>query len=93
MPEKIRTHLLISGRVQGVCFRAATEEEAKAHGLTGWVRNTVEGKVEVVLEGEKEKVEAMVAWCHHGPPAAVVREVKVESAPYKGDIPDFRMTR
>lgn len=89
--EKVRAHLLISGRVQGVCFRAATEEEASARHLTGWVRNTPEGRVEVILEGEKSAVEAMTAWCRQGPPAARVREVQIEWEPYRGDIPDFRI--
>ncbi len=93
MSEPTRVHLLISGLVQGVCFRACTEEEANRLGLTGWVRNTPDGKVEAVFEGEKNRVEEMVAWCRHGPPAARVKEVKRESAPYKGNIPDFRVAR
>ena len=93
MSQTVRAHLLISGRVQGVCFRAATEAEATARGLTGWVRNTDRGAVEAVLEGEKEKVETMIAWCRQGPPAARVAEVKLEWEPTKGDMNDFRVTR
>ncbi len=89
----VRAHLLISGRVQGVCYRAEAEEKANRLGVTGWVRNTPEGKVEALLEGEKEKVDAMIAWCHQGPPAARVNEVKVDWLTYKGDMTDFRITR
>ena len=72
-----RARVLISGKVQGVFFRASAEEEARSRGLAGWIRNTPAGEVEAVFEGEKVAVEAMIAWCHHGPPAAQVRSVGV----------------
>ena len=93
MSENIRVHLLISGRVQGVCYRAESEKEATSLGLKGWVRNTEDGTVEMLLEGEKEKVEKMITWCHRGPDVAKVKEVLVEWSPFRGDIPDFRITR
>jgi len=74
---RARARVVISGRVQGVYFRGATEDEARSRGLDGWVRNTRDGQVEAVFEGEKAAVEAMVAWCHRGPPAARVRDVTV----------------
>lgn len=93
MPKKVRAHLWISGRVQGVCFRMETEAEANARGLTGWVRNTETGGVEAVFEGNREKVESMIQWCRRGPPAARVGDVRIEWEPHQGNIPDFRVTR
>ena len=93
MSENVRAHLIISGRVQGVCFRAEAEREATDRGLTGWVRHTETGKVEAVFEGERQAVERMIGWCRQGPPAARVAEVGIEWEPYRGDIPDFRIAR
>ncbi len=69
----------VSGRVQGVGFRAATIEAARAHGLLGWVRNDDDGVVRVHAEGDAEQVERFVAWLHDGPPAAQVERVEVEA--------------
>jgi acylphosphatase len=69
--------VVITGKVQGVYFRGATEDEARSRGLAGWVRNRPDGQVEAVFEGEKAAVEAVVAWCHRGPPAARVTGVAV----------------
>jgi acylphosphatase len=74
----IHAHVWISGRVQGVGYRYATVETASQLGLTGWVRNLPDGRVEAVFEGAREVVEDMLRWCHAGPPAAVVQDVKVE---------------
>lgn len=76
--EKIRAHVLVSGRVQGVAYRACTVEMATELGVAGWVRNLPNGKVEAVFEGPEDPVEDMVAWCQQGPPAAVVKNVEVE---------------
>lgn len=73
-----RAHLLISGRVQGVNFRYYTYHEAKKHGLSGWVRNLWDGRVEVVFEGDDQVVRQMVDWCHHGPPSSRVDAVDVQ---------------
>ena len=75
--KHVRAHVVISGRVQGVCFRAYTVDEATAVGIAGWVRNTSDGRVEAVFEGEKSAVETMIAWCRKGPPAARVNGVEV----------------
>jgi acylphosphatase len=84
-----RAHIVVSGRVQGVAFRIATVEEAQRLGLAGWVRNLRDGRVEAVAEGERPKVEALVAWCHHGPPPARVTEVQVSWQPAQGDLGPF----
>lgn len=78
LPKQIRAHVLISGRVQGVGYRYATVDTASQLGLTGWVRNLPDSRVEAVFEGAREIVEEMVRWCHSGPPAAMVKEVVVE---------------
>lgn len=72
-----RARVVVSGKVQGVYFRASTEDEARSRGLTGWVRNNRDGEVEAVFEGEQAAVEAMIAWCHRGPPGARVTGVTV----------------
>ena len=70
-----RLHLIIEGRVQGVFFRAHTQETARALGLTGWVRNTEDGGVEVVAEGARARLKALLEWCRKGPPMARVTQV------------------
>jgi len=73
--EHIAARVLVSGRVQGVFFRASTCEMARDLGLTGWVRNRPDGKVEAVFEGPGPSVRRMVSWCHHGPRLAEVTSV------------------
>ena len=81
----VRTRVLISGRVQGVWFRESTRERAAALGLTGWVRNLHDGRVEALFEGEAAAVEAALDFVREGPPLARVRSAEVveheESAP------------
>lgn len=73
-------HVLVSGRVQGVFFRAATRDKATQLGLTGWVRNLADGRVEARVEGEPAALEQMLHWLRQGPSAAVVEDVQVEPA-------------
>lgn len=68
----------VTGRVQGVYFRAFTQEEAERLGLTGWVRNLPDRSVQALLHGEEKQVERMIAWLHHGSPHARVQQVVVE---------------
>jgi acylphosphatase len=91
MMEKVRAHVLISGRVQGVFFRAYTQEAAQARGVYGWVRNTRDGRVEAVLEGEKGMVEDMISWCHQGSPMSHVTKVTVDWEEFAGEFDDFSM--
>lgn len=85
----IRSHIFVSGKVQGVFFRSSTKEKAKKLGLTGWVRNLADGRVEALLEGGKDKVEEMILWCREGPEYAVVRNVEVLSEEYTGEFNGF----
>jgi acylphosphatase len=73
-----RAHLVVHGRVQGVFFRGAMQEEAARLGVGGWVRNCADGTVEAEADGERTAVEALVAWAHHGPRTARVASVTVE---------------
>jgi acylphosphatase len=73
----VRRRLRVSGRVQGVWFRESCREVARRLGVAGSVRNRADGTVEVVVEGGPHEVEALVAWCRSGPPAAEVTDVEV----------------
>jgi len=84
-----RVHIYVSGRVQGVFFRAATRRAASDLNLTGWVRNMDDGRVEAVLEGSDDNVDKMIAWCQVGPPAARVEKVTTEKEHYTGGFGDF----
>ena len=75
--ERARARVRVSGRVQGVFFRAETQDRARSLGLDGWVRNAPDGTVEAVFEGDPERVESMVAWCRRGPRGAEVDDVEV----------------
>jgi acylphosphatase len=77
MSDRTRAHVLVSGNVQGVYFRATTRDEAQKRDIDGWVRNLDDGRVEAVFEGPEEAVEAMVEFCHRGSSAADVEDVEV----------------
>ena len=75
----VARRVLVSGRVQGVWFRESCRQEAEARGVAGWARNLSDGRVEVWLEGNVTEVEAVTAWCRHGPPRAEVVDVDIEA--------------
>jgi acylphosphatase len=74
---RVRCRLLIRGRVQGVWYRGSARETAARLGVSGWVRNLRDGRVEAEAEGCRGSVERLIAWCHEGPPAARVTDVNV----------------
>ncbi len=86
---KKRAHVFVSGWVQGVFFRAETRDLARQLGVTGWVRNLWDGRVEAVFEGEDWVVERLVAWCHRGPRGAQVDEVDVTYEDHTGEYETF----
>jgi len=88
---KVRAHVIITGRVQGVFFRTETQDEAIRKGVTGWVRNMPDGRVEAVFEGEKDNVEKLIEFCRRGPSGARVTKVEVVWENYMGEFRDFRI--
>jgi len=85
----IRAHVLITGRVQGVFYRASTRDMAEQFGLTGWVKNTSDGRVEAVFEGEENSVKNMVKWCYQGPRFSDVLNVKVTYEKFLREFDEF----
>ena len=87
----VRVHLYISGRVQGVFYRRNAMQEAKGLGLTGWVRNLPDRRVEAVAEGAEGDVEDFIRWCQKGPPLAIVRGVEIHREPATGWFKTFEV--
>jgi acylphosphatase len=88
---KTRAHILISGKVQGVFFRARIFGKAVTLRVTGWVRNLEDGRVEAVFEGEEEPVKELIEFCRHGPSGAVVKDVNVKWELATGKFEDFKV--
>jgi acylphosphatase len=84
-----RARAIVSGRVQGVSFRASTAPEARRLGLAGWVRNRIDGSVELEVEGDPDRVAELLAWCEQGPPSARVSRVAIEELAVTGEPPPF----
>lgn len=82
----------VTGKVQGVFFRASTQEEARQLGLHGWVRNESDGSVRIEAEGNEESLDQLVAWCRKGPAQAWVSNVTVQVGEVEG-CEDFRVLR
>jgi acylphosphatase len=78
MADRTRAHVFVSGRVQGVSYRASTRDAAREAGVDGWVKNRDDGRVEAVFEGGESAVEEMVEWCQSGSSAAEVEDVEAE---------------
>jgi acylphosphatase len=89
--EQARAHVTIAGRVQGVNFRAATRDQARAIGVDGWVRNLDDGRVEAVFEGARAAVQELVSWCYSGPSYARVDQVDAEWEQPTGQERGFRI--
>ena len=90
--EKVRARVIVEGRVQGVFFRHHTQETALRLGLNGWVKNRRDERVEAVFEGDKEKVEQMIHWCHRGPSEARVTRVHTTWEDYTGEFEGFSVS-
>jgi len=91
MNQDRAARLLISGKVQGVCFRHYTCETARAAGVVGWVRNRADGRVEALVQGPQDAVDRVVAWCRQGPPAARVDDLQIERHPCDEGLHDFEV--
>jgi len=90
-PMKVRAHVLVHGRVQGVFFRSETRDEATKYAVSGWVRNLPDGTVEAVFEGEEENVKPLLEFCRRGPPGARVTDVDVTWEYYTGEFRNFEI--
>lgn len=88
MPE-VRAHIVVIGYVQGVFFRHSMSQVARKAGVTGWVRNLADGRVEAVVEGDQANVQAVVDWCHEGPPHATVERVEFSWEPPRQEFSGF----
>ena len=86
-------HLFVEGRVQGVFFRATTQKEARRLGLTGWVKNLADGRVEAIVEGPRDQLETLVSWASEGPPAADVTGLDTSWEEATGEFGDFAVRR
>lgn len=86
-----RAHLLISGKVQGVFYRANTRHTAKELGVKGWVRNLQDGRVEVVAEGRKPLLDRLIEYCKKGPEGADVEDVHVEWSKPENEFEGFEV--
>ena len=91
MANEERAHVFVSGRVQGVAFRDSTRSQAEQLGLSGWVRNTEDGRVEAVFEGGSDVVNQMIEWCKSGPSSADVEDVSVDREEPSGDLSGFEV--
>ena len=87
----VRVHLLISGQVQGVLYRSFCQKFAISIGLTGWVKNTFDNKVEIVAEGTKEQLEKLISWTQTGSPYSQVENVKVGWEEASGEFKGFEV--
>ena len=87
--RQARAHVLISGSVQGVFFRANAKEMADLYKLTGWVRNIGDGSVECLLEGDEKQVKNMIDWCGKGPAGAHVKSAEVQWEKPTGEFKTF----
>jgi acylphosphatase len=87
-----RAHVFVTGKVQGVYFRQNTQITAREHGVTGWVRNLPDGRVEAVIEGDDETVRKVMDWCRCGPPSARVDNIEIKNEKYTGEFARFEIT-
>jgi len=88
-----RTHVYVSGNVQGVFFRHHTRERALELGIAGWVRNLPDGRVEAVFEGEDKAIDEMISFCRTGPPGAHVAGVEIKEEKWTSEFKGFVVKR
>lgn len=88
----VRAHVIISGKVQGVFFRAETRKAAKGFNVSGWVRNKKDGTVEAVFEGKEEDVILILEWCKKGSPFSEVKKIDVLWEDWEDEFSDFKIT-
>lgn len=87
----VRTRIIVDGRVQGVFFREGTRQMATQNGVSGWVRNRPDGRVEAVFEGEPEHVATAVSWARRGPERAVVSDIEIIETEHPEGLAGFQI--
>jgi len=93
MENRKRVHLLVSGLVQGVFFRASTWTKAQKLELTGWVTNLNNGQVEIIAEGKDKNIAQLIDWAKRGSTSSKVDNVKIDHEEYVGEFKSFRIKR
>lgn len=91
--EEARVNIIVTGKVQGVFFRASALERAQGLNLTGWVKNLPDGSVELLAEGTRYALEDLITWCKSGPPEAEVQDVIARWGRYEGEFRTFMIVR
>lgn len=89
---KKRVHVIVEGKVQGVFFRDFTRRQAYRFRVKGWVRNLMDGRVEIMAEGEEEDLKSFLEEVKKGPPLAIVEKIDIDWMEFKGEFQDFRIT-
>ncbi|MCD6550286.1 acylphosphatase [bacterium] len=89
--SKTRVHIFVSGLVQGVFFRYFTKKTADKLNLKGWVKNLDDGRVEILAEGDEERIEELIRWTQKGSPASKVENVEIKYEDYKGEFGSFEI--
>ena len=89
--EKIRAHIFVSGKVQGVFYRESTKKKAERLGVLGWIKNLRDGRVEAIFEGDKGNVEEMVNWARKGPIWAKIEALELIWDDYQGEFKGFEI--
>lgn len=88
---KQRARIIAKGRVQGVFYRASAKQKANELGVTGWAKNSLDGSVEIVAEGEESTLLALIDWCKTGPADALVTDVEVDWKEYRAEFVEFKV--
>jgi len=91
MSEKIRAHIFVSGRVQGILFRDRTRKKAQRIGVQGWVKNLIDNRVEMILEGEKDKIQELIKWIEEEPFLVKVDNLEVKWEKYQSEFHNFEI--
>jgi len=89
--EKMRVHIFVSGRVQGIFFRENTKKKAEKLAISGWVKNLRDGRLEAIFEGDRENIEKMVNWAKKGPIWAKIDDFSLVWEDYLGQFKDFEI--
>lgn len=88
-----RVHIFVSGKVQGVYYRQNTAQKAQEYGISGWVRNLSDGRVESIMEGDEVNISQILTWCKQGPVDADVSEVEIINEEYKNEFTSFDIVK